>query len=218
MTAPRLALIHATALAVEPVNQAFERLWPAARRMNLMDDSLSGDLALEGRLSAVMIGRFERLALYARDCGCDGILFTCSAFGPAIEAAGRACGLPTLKPNEAMFVQALALGGRAALVATFEPSIAPMRAEFEALQRTAGQPPSLQTVVVPTAMQQLAAGDAAAHDAAVAQAVGALDAVEVVMLAQFSMARAAAAAQARTRATVLTSPECAVLAMQQALP
>lgn len=217
MTAPRIALIHATALAVDPVNQAFDRLWPQALRMNLLDDSLSADLAREGRLSAVMIGRFERLALYARDCGCDGILFTCSAFGPAIEAAGRACGLPTLKPNEAMFAQALALGGRAALVATFEPSIAPMRAEFEALQRAAGHGAALQTLFVPGAMQQLAAGDGAAHDAAVAQAVAAGDTAEVVMLAQFSMARAAAAVQARTRAAVLTSPDCAVLALQRAL-
>jgi hypothetical protein len=217
MTAPRIALIHATALAVEPVNRAFERLWPEARRMNLMDDSLSADLARDGRLSAAMIGRFERLALYARDCGCDGILFTCSAFGPAIEAAGRACALPTLKPNEAMFAQAVALGGRAALVATFEPSVAPMRAEFEALQRAAGRPADLQTALVPGAMQQLAAGDAAAHDAAVARTVGALGTADVVMLAQFSMARAASAAQAATRATVLTSPDCAVQAMQRAL-
>ena len=223
--APRIALIHATALAVDPVNRAFERLWPQARRMNLLDDSLSADRARDGCLTAAMTQRFETLALYARDTGCAGILFTCSAFGPAIEAAGRACGLPTLKPNEAMFAQALASlprGGRAALVATFEPSIAPMCDEFaamsESMSTTAGRPAApLQTFVVPGAMQALARGDAAAHDAAIAECVAAIRDVDLVMLAQFSMAGAQAAAQAATTARVLTSPDCAVLALRAAL-
>jgi maleate cis-trans isomerase len=47
------------------------------------------------------------LAQYAKTCGADGILFTCSAFGPAIDEVKRTIGLPTLKPNEAMFSDAL---------------------------------------------------------------------------------------------------------------
>jgi Asp/Glu/Hydantoin racemase len=207
-------LIHATPLAVAPVNQAFDRLWPEATRMNLLDDSLSADRARDGRLTDAMVRRFETLALYARDGGCDGILFTCSAFGPAIEAAGRACGLPTLKPNQAMFEQAVAAGGRAALVATFEPSIAPMRDEYLALCKAAGRPGDLQTLVVPGAMQELADGDADAHDQAIARCVAGIAEADLVMLAQFSMAGAATAAQAGTRARVLTSPDCAVQALR----
>jgi hypothetical protein len=106
--APRIGLIHATALAVEPIAEAFSRHWPQARLMNLLDDSLSVDRAEAGTLTAAMVQRFVDLAGYAKRAGCDAILFTCSAFGPAIEEAGRAVGLPTLKPNEAMFEQALA--------------------------------------------------------------------------------------------------------------
>lgn len=217
MPTPRIALIHATPLAVAPINQAFIRLWPEATRMNLLDDSLSADHARNGRLTEDMIRRFETLARYARDTGCAGILFTCSAFGPAIEAAGRACGLPTHKPNQAMFEQALAAGGRTALVATFEPSIAPMADEYRALAQASGRPGELQTFVVPGAMQALADGDAAAHDAAIARCVAGIAGVDQVMLAQFSMAGAAAAAQAGTPARVLTSPDCAAQALRQCL-
>lgn len=218
MPAARIALIHATRLAVDPVNHAFAQLWPDAQRMTLLDDSLSVDRARDGALTPQMVRRFETLALYARDAGCHGILYTCSAFGPAIEAAGRACGLPTLKPNEAMFAQAIAAGGRAALVATFEPSIAPMSAEFQALSAAAGRPAAaLQTFVVPGAMQALEAGDAAAHDAAIARCVAQISDVDLVLLAQFSMAAATGAAQAVTHARVLSSPVAAVQALRAAL-
>ena len=52
---PRIALIHATALSVAPVLAAFDRHWPQARRMNLLDDSLSVDRAAAGELTADML-------------------------------------------------------------------------------------------------------------------------------------------------------------------
>ncbi len=102
MKHPRIALIHATPLAIDPIGAAFGRLWPEARTTNLLDDSLSADLAAEGRLTDVMIDRFLTQARYVHSCGADAILFTCSAFGPAIEATAAAMPIPVLKPNEAM--------------------------------------------------------------------------------------------------------------------
>jgi hypothetical protein len=114
----RIALIHALSHSVAPINEAFARDWPEAVRMNLLDDSLSADLARSGRgLDAAMHERFQRLAQYAVDTGAQGILFTCSAFGPCIEAvARRHAGIPVLKPNEAMIAEAVqgqAKGGQA---------------------------------------------------------------------------------------------------------
>ena len=55
MTAPRIALIHATPLAIEPIVNAFRRLWPQARTTNVLEDSLAPDLAADGRLTERMI-------------------------------------------------------------------------------------------------------------------------------------------------------------------
>jgi hypothetical protein len=217
---PRIALIHATALAIAPVRSAFERHWPQASRMNLLDDSLSVDRAQDGRLTDGMVQRFVDLAGYAQRTGCIGILFTCSAFGPAIEAAGRATGLPTLKPNEAMFEQALALApaGRAlrlGLLATFEASIASMAEELQQLARARNVSVNLHSVFVPQAMDDLAQGRTSEHHRKIAEAARTLADCDAIMLAQFSMAAAAPTVQAQGTCAILSSPDCAVLALRE---
>jgi len=227
--AARIALIHATPLAVAPIASAFERLWPEARCMNLLDDSLSVDRAQAGMLTAEMTQRFIDLARYAKGTGCNGILFTCSAFGPAIEAAGDTVGIPTLKPNEAMFEEALALAARATagsqkparlgLIATFAASIPSMSEELLTLAEQRGQRLELHTVFVPEAMDDLARGHAETHHRKVAAAAAAdgkeLASCAAVMLAQFSMAQAQPQVQATLSCPVLSSPDCAVLALKK---
>lgn len=216
--AVRIALIHATPLAIEPVGEAFRRLWPEASACNLLDDSLAPDLQRAGRLDGAMVERFRRLAAYVVDCGADAILFTCSAFGPAIEAAARdQAPRPVLKPNEAMFAEALARGTRIGMVATFEPSVASMQAEFAAMAAAAGSGARLEAVCAPDAMPALAAGDAGTHDRLVTEAAARLTGSDVVMLAQFSMARARTAVAAATGLPVLTSPDSAVVMLQTRL-
>src|SRR5205085_7606092 len=181
---------------VEPIRAAFERHWPQARCMNLLDDSLSVDRAEAGQLTDAMVQRFVELASYAQRTGCGGILFTCSAFGPAIEVAARATGLPTLKPNEAMFEQALAVKARGAtlklgLLATFEASIASMASELQAMARARGTVLALRSVFVPEPMDDLAQGRPADHHRKISAAARELSDCDAVMLAQFSMAAAA---------------------------
>ena len=54
MTAPRIYLIHATPVAIAPITEAFTRLWPEARLANLLEDSLSSDLAEAGELTPAL--------------------------------------------------------------------------------------------------------------------------------------------------------------------
>ena len=77
----RITLIHALKHSIVPIEASFARLWPDARLMNLLDDSLSADLARDGGLTDAMTERFLRLGRYAAGTGSDAILFTCSAFG-----------------------------------------------------------------------------------------------------------------------------------------
>lgn len=113
----RITLIHALKHSIVPIEASFARLWPEARLMNLLDDSLSADLARDGELTPAMTDRFLELGHYAGSTGADAILFTCSAFGPCIEAVARArAPMPVLKPNEAMIEQAASQARRIGLL------------------------------------------------------------------------------------------------------
>jgi len=200
----RITLIHALKHSIVPVEAAFAKLWPEARLMNLLDDSLSADLARDGRLTEAMTERFLNLGRYAAGTGADAVLFTCSAFGPCIEAVARAhAPMPVLKPNEAMIEQVAAKGGRIGLLSTFPPTLASMPAEF---------PPSIELVpkLAEGALAALDRGDRAEHDRLVTEASKDLRDCDLIALAQYSLAPTADMVAAATGRPVLTTPDSSV--------
>lgn len=220
---PRIVLIHAVREAIDPVRAAFAEAMPAAQIHDLLDTSLSADLAADGgQLSQSMVDRFLILGRYAAASTGGGrrtnaILFTCSAFGPAIEAVQRDLSIPVLKPNEAAFRDALKLGTRIGLLVTFEPSLAPLAAELKALAAEVGKPVDIVPVVVPPAMAALRAGRAEEHDALVAAAAQSLSHADVIVLGQFSTARAAQAVNKAAGKPVVTTPASAVADVRRKL-
>jgi hypothetical protein len=210
----RVALIHALRHSPPPIEAAFARLWPEARLANLLDDSLSADLARDGVLTPAMTERFLTLSRYAVGTGADGILFTCSAFGPCIEACARDLApRPVLKPNEAMIeevVAAVGPGGRIGLLATFPASLVSIPPEF---------PPGVTVVpcLAEGALAALDADDAAMHDRLAAEASRRAADCDAIALAQFSLARAAPLVAQATGKPVFTTPDSAVRALRRRL-
>lgn len=210
-------LVHAVTVAMAPVEQAFASLWPEAERVHLLDDSLSPDHERAGHLTPAMVTRFQALAGYARMIGARSILFTCSAFGEAIEAVARDSDIPVLKPNQAMFEDALGCGSRIGMLATFGPSVPSMAKEFAAAAAALRPDATIETVLVDGALAALKGGDAASHDRLLAEAAPRLAACDTVMLAHFSTSRAQPGVQARLDCPVLSAPGSAVLKLKQAL-
>jgi hypothetical protein len=207
----RIALVHALKHSIVPIEAAFASHWPEATLMNLLDDSLSADVARDGRITDAMTERFLRLGRYAAGAGADAILFTCSAFGACIEAVAREqAPMPVLKPNEAMIEQAVGKGRRIGLLSTFPPTLVSMPPEF---------PSSVEIVpkLAAGAMAALDRGDRAEHDRLVGEASKDLRDCDLIALAQYSMAPTAALVAQITGRPVVTTPDSAVLKLKQAL-
>src|ERR1700744_2108598 len=207
----RIPLIHALKHSLVPIEASFARLWPQASLMNLLDDSLSADVAREGRLSEAMNGRFLSLGRSAASTDADAILFTCSAFGPCIEAVVRErAPMPVLKPNEAMIEQAAARGRRIGLLSTFPPTLASMPPDFP-------RPVEIVPKLAEGALAALDRGDRAEHDRLVAEAARDLRDCDLIALAQYSMAPAVELVAQASGRPVLTTPDSAVLKLKELL-
>jgi Asp/Glu/hydantoin racemase len=207
----RIALIHAMQHSQPPIESAFARLWPEAQLVNLLDDSLPSDLARAGSLTVAMTDRFLTLARYAMGTGADAILFTCSAFGPCIEACQRELApLPVLKPNEAMIEEAVRVGTNVGLLASFAPTLTSMAPEFP-------RGIALQMGFADGALAALGRGDIKEHDRLAAEVARGLTGCDVIALAQFSLASAAPLVAAETRLPVLTTPDSAVRKLRRIL-
>ena len=207
----RITLVHALKHSIVPIEASFAKLWPEARLMNLLDDSLSADLARDGGLTDAMTERFLKLGRYAAGTGSDAILFTCSAFGPCIEAVARAhAPMPVLKPNEAMIEEAVRRGRRIGLLSSFPPTLASMPREF---------PQGIEIVpkLAEGALAALDRGDRATHDRLVVEASRDLRDCDLIALAQYSMAPAAELVAAASGRPVVTTPDSAVLKLKKML-
>ncbi|WP_308076676.1 aspartate/glutamate racemase family protein [Paraburkholderia megapolitana] len=208
--ASRITLIHATAVAMPPIAESFRRLWKEAVVYNLLDDALTPDLECHGGDVNAMAPRFTELAQYAARGGSHGVLFTCSAFGPAVEAARMAVDIPLLKPNEAMIEEAAGYGQTIGLVATFEPALAPITAEFLEYAKESGVTLEVQPYLAAGAWEAIQNGDKDAHDRLVAQTCAKASACDVICFAQFSMTTAQESSQQASGKRVLTTPDSAV--------
>jgi Asp/Glu/hydantoin racemase len=207
---PKIFLIHATPLAMPAIKASFDTLWPEARIANLLDDSLSGDLQEQGSITPSIFERFKALAEYGYRSGGRGIVFTCSSFGPAIDACKQSVPIPVLKPNEAMIEEALQYGDKIALLATFAPAIKPISDEFHEYARTLGRKLEILPLVALNALDALRKGDIAGHDELIAEEAKKAANCDVVCFAQFSMTSAAKRCAEASGRPVLTTPDSAV--------
>ena len=218
-TSPRIVLLHATPVAMDPIKAAMTALWPEAEAVNLLDDGLTIDRAREGpTISEELIERFVDFGRYAQRIGADGILITCSAFGPAIDRMAKELPLPILRPNEAMFREAIAAGNRIGMLATFAPAVATMEDEFRQFATETGASSTLETVVVPDAIDLLRQGDAASHNRLVAGMAPHFAGHDAIMLAHFSTSRAAELVRSKVKIPVFAAPEAAVRRMKTLVP
>ncbi|MCB5909211.1 aspartate/glutamate racemase family protein [Streptomyces pinistramenti] len=123
--------------------------------------------------------------------GARAVLCTCSTLGPVAEGAGPD-GVPVLRVDRPMAAAAVAAGPRITVLATVESTLGPTAELIAEEAGRAGSATEVRTVLVAGAWERFAAGDDEGYLAAVAAAAQQVRDADAVVLAQASMAPAAA--------------------------
>jgi Asp/Glu/hydantoin racemase len=207
-----LGLIHTSATLVPVFQQLCRDKLPGVDVFNIADDSLIKDVIARGELTPLTSRRVADHVLSAEAAGADFILVTCSSIGRAVEAAALRTGVPVLRVDQPMADRAVGLGQRIGVVATLATTLEPTADLIRRRAEHAGRKVTVTARLCEGAFAALMAGDAAKHDAAVTAALASLAReVDVIVLAQASMARVAAGlGPMKDWPPILASPEIAI--------
>ena len=140
----RIFLVHPTPLAMPPVDEAFKTLWPQAQVLNLLDESLYADVGANGELTPALYARVANLFRHCEASGADGIVFSGSTFGPAVEEGRKGIKVPVLRIEEGMMDEAVARGGSILVVSTQKRAMPVVRGTLDASAKRAGKTPDDQ--------------------------------------------------------------------------
>jgi len=212
MATKTLGLIHTSATLVPVFQQLCAEHLPGVQVFNIVDDSLVKTIIRDGELTPAVARRVVNYATSAQEGGADYVLVTCSSIGAAVEKAAALSSVPVLRVDQPMADQAVQTGRRIGVIATLASTLGPTSDLVQRRAALAGKEIELTSVLCEGAFDALMSGDGAKHDAIVAAALKELvTKVDVIVLAQASMARVVDALDAADRVVpILASPGIAI--------
>jgi Asp/Glu/hydantoin racemase len=210
----RIFLVHPYFPTMAPIDEAFKSGWPQAQTVNLLDESLYADVPQDGTLSPPLYERVATLLHHCVKSGADGIVFTGTTFGPAIEAVRPHVKVPLLRAEEAMAELAVGMGKDVLLVCSAKRAMPVIRGSLDAAAERQGATPRIDELWVSGAKDALAAGGMEAHDQLIANEVEAAAHAGVIVIGQISMVGACAYLPPEIMRRTVTSLNAAVARMR----
>jgi Asp/Glu/hydantoin racemase len=202
----------------DPLKAVFKELLPDVRLVNIIDDSLIGDVVKAGHVPTGVARRLVQYFHHGEEMGADVILNTCSSVGEVADDARRLIGVPIVKIDESMATKAALsyerIGVLATLPSTLEPTMRLIRKQAD----LAGKQVTLVNGLADGAFDALVGERPEEHDRILLETAKRIAAeADVLVLAQGSMARMERTLAEVTGKPVLSSPRMGVEAVKAIL-
>lgn len=211
MTRVKIGLIHTSNVLVPLFTELCNELMPHVETVNIADDVLIKDTMEHGALSTSVSNRLNGHIKEAEDAGVEAIMVTCSSLGPAVDASQKVTQVPLYRVDEAMADQAIAMGKRIGVIATVSTTLRPTAELIERRAQASGNQVEVVIGLCDGALEKLLSGDVDTHDRMVIQKLREMiPHVDVIVLAQASMARVIGQLEDDIRVPILSSPRLAI--------
>ena len=207
----RLGVLHTAPFMVDVFKKALAKRYPDLENFHVVDESLIIDARRHGGMVPAIVRRIAQQVALAQEAGAEVILFTCSSTSPAVNTVRQLVDVPIVKIDDPMMAKAVELGPRIGLLCTSKTTVAPSEGLIREHAAAKGRDVAINTEVDNVAYFAMREGDRAAHDMAVKAAAHRLaGAVDVLVLAQASMAHLATELAGELPVPVLDSPSLCI--------
>jgi Asp/Glu/hydantoin racemase len=214
----KVALIHTGFALVEVLKNLFNEIIPEAELINILDDSLLREVLKEGKVTKPVTERMISYFKAAEHYKVDAILNVCSSVGEVTDIARMIIDTPIVKIDDAMTEMAVKKATSIGVAATLKTTLDPTCRLLEKKADIIGKKITMTRTLCPGAFEELINGNAKKHDEMVLESIKELsNKVELVVLAQGSMARLAGDLDEGLSKKVLSSPRSGVLEVKRVL-
>lgn len=185
-----VGLVHTTRLVVDSLHSVVAEQCPGNEINHVMDEGILRRLSTLGTITPEIVQWLSNMVHSAESAGADLAVVSCSSISPCVNEVRNRVGIPVLKVDEPMMEYAIQNAGRIGLLMTNPTTETPSTLLFEEVRERLKSSATLETRLCPNAFAKLNRGDIEGHDTEVVETVkNLLDDVEIVMLAQISIAR-----------------------------
>ena len=212
----RVFAVHTALALVEPVTQLFKEHLPGVKLNHIVEDSLIQEVIEFNRVTPAVAKRLVNCYHMAVDARADIIFNTCSSIGEIAQAARKMIPIPLLKIDDPMAIEAVESAGKIGVLATLPTTLAPTAKLLRTMSEERNKQIEIVEGLAEGAFQAVMSGDRETHDKLILEASKAVaEKVEVIVLAQGSMARMADTLSEVSGKRVLSSPLSGVLGVKK---
>jgi Asp/Glu/hydantoin racemase len=214
----KLAFVHTSHVLIPLFSKLAKEVIPDFEVFHTTDESLIRNTIAAQQLTKSTIRRLVSAIESAHEGGAAAVMVTCSSIGPGVEVARMLFDFPVLRVDEPMAKVAVNTGRRVGVAATLRTTLDPTIALIEQTAATERRDIEIVPSLAEGAFEAVVAGDTERHDTLLIDALNALrDKVDVVVLAQASMARVLDRIPVDGGPPILSSPELAVRKAREVL-
>lgn len=209
---PHIVFLHTSPVHVETFDRLVGAMSPALQVEHVVDEALLAEAQRVGAHDPALVQRVHATMIDASARGAPLVVCTCSTLGGAAEKTPTGGRFKAARIDRAMADQAVQTGPKILVVAALRSTLGPTTNLIDESATALRLPAQIESLVVEGAWAHFQRGDGPAYLDTVAAAVSAAcEGYDVVVLAQASMAPAAAAL-ADLGVPVLASPMLGVQA------
>ncbi len=216
-TMKSVALIHTVPTVYATFGAQIKEHIPDLKVTNTVDEFLASDAEEQGLMTPTNRSRLFALLKTSEATGADVIVVTCSTLSPMVDELRPYIGIPMLTIDEAMLSEAVQLGERILVAATANSTIGPTTDHLEIQATKAGKQVAVSHVVCSDAYKAIKNRDTDGHDRSVLAALENIKDVDVIVLAQASMAHLEARVADSTGVPVVSSPNRCIRKLSEVL-